>query len=796
MITPFRTLSFRFYMHFIPFRSLCFFFLICLFSSLSAAPFQYEQMIIEKIDVVVDVPNGEQFDHSGVKGRIQTREGNFFSQSTFDTDLKNLSQEFDRVEPFFKIVNQKLQIVLKLYPKPMIRTVRWDGNSKVDAGDLQKELGIGSGAVFDRLAFNKAFHKLKTYYVKHGFFEAELNYDIQYDPLCNEVDIDISIQEGRCGRIKNIIFYGLTACEESDILDRMATKEYCIFTSWFTNEGTFKEEEIQHDQFAILSYLQNEGFADAHVEIQIAETCVDRINILIHVDKGPLYTISRIKFEGNQLFTDEQIYRQFTLCPGEHYSPDAIRESISNISNLYGKVGYIDTFVDYDLNLDCERCEYHLNIRIEEGDQFRVGLIKVFGNCTTQTNVILHETLLVPGEIFNLEKMQKTEERLQNIGFFTRVNVYAVRSEDSCLMDGNYRDVHIEVEETSTGKFGLFFGYSTVETVFGGFNVTERNFNIAGITSIGKQGLAALRGGGEYAYATVTVGKKSRSYVLSWTKPFFMDTKWSVGFDLEKNSNRYISKDYAIDGKGITMRATYDVNAFVKFGWHYRLRDTDVDVTGDGDDRELIDAARNAGAISATGFSLNYDSTDNPVEPRDGFRSRLETEIAGLGGNHQFWGIAYLNAYYIPIGKKDTLKLRWDARFLVPYDHTDFHTMPLDERLFLGGDSLIRGFRAYKLGPRFDHGKGAPMGGLSMQLLSYEYNRKFHNRVEGYLFCDAGHLSGDKWDFGRLSTAVGFGFRLKLIDALPPINLGYGFPLNERSRGEVKRFFLTFGGRF
>ena len=46
-----------------------------------------------------------------------------------------------------------------------------------------------------------------------------------------------------------------------------------------------------------------------------------------------------------------------------------------------------------------------------------------------QTRVIFHEILLVPGEVFNIEKLQKTEERLRNIGYFKHVNVYAVKSE-------------------------------------------------------------------------------------------------------------------------------------------------------------------------------------------------------------------------------------------------------------------------------------------------------------------------------------------------------------------------------
>ena len=130
-------------------------------------------------------------------------------------------------------------------------------------------MGVPTCSVFDRQSFNKAFHKLKAYYVKKGYFEAQLEYSVQPDPLTNEVDIVINVCEGRAGRIKKIILQNFTECEEEELMELIMTKEYCFFTSWMTNEGTYHEEMIQQDQFVILNYLQNKGYADAKVDIQV-----------------------------------------------------------------------------------------------------------------------------------------------------------------------------------------------------------------------------------------------------------------------------------------------------------------------------------------------------------------------------------------------------------------------------------------------------------------------------------------------------------------------------------------------
>lgn len=778
----------------------CLLLLLVLAGALSAAPSViFENLRIERIEVQIVSPKESGGDAMQVRSKMKTREGDLFSQNDFDQDLKNLSKEFDRVDPRFNVVDGKLVIFLKVWPKPTIRSINYVGNEKKSSKTLQKELGIGICTVFDRLSFNEAFHKLKTFYVKKGFFEAELDYAIVYDECTNEVDITITIVEGRSGRIKAIKFIGFDRCEESEILDKLVTKEYNIFLSWLTDEGTFREDAMQHDQFQILNYLQNKGYADAQVNIQIQEAdCNNRIVIIISANRGQIYTVNRIRFNGNCLFRDEDILSRFLILPGDPYSPEKIRETITSVSELYGRYGYIDAYMSFEPTLECDNV-YSLDFEIEEGEQFRIGLLKVFGNCTTQTNVILQETLLIPGEVFNVEKLKLTEKRLENIGYFKKVNVFAVKTE-GCL-PGNYRDVHIEVEETSTGKIGFFFGFSTTENLFGGMNISENNFNIAGVPYAWCDGLRALRGGGEYLNMAVQIGNRSRSYTLSWTKPYFMDTKWSVGFDVEKNYNNYISKDLDIDSLGLTLRAGRQLNAFLRFQTHYRIKDSHTHFEGDEEDLindpHLKQAVKNDGAVSATGVTLTYDSTDSPLNPSSGFKSQLEGEVAGVGGNYKFFSYAYLNTYYFPFTDRLIMKYRADLKFISTFGGTTYDELPLDERLFLGGNTMVRGYRPYRIGPRFGD-SDIPSGGLTLQFFSTELNYRFSKRFDGFLFMDLGHLSEKQWNFdwNKYRGALGFGLRVTLLDSLPPISLGFGFPINPADSSEVKRFFIQFGCKF
>ena len=259
---------------------------------------QLDNQVVESIDVILHPSTEPVEDNRFVLSRMTTQEEGIFSQSDFDEDLKTLSTDYDRVEPIVESVDDKIHITLHLWPKPMIRSIKWNGHDKVLVRRLQKELGIKAFTEFEKEAFNTAFHKLKAYYIRKGFFEAEIDYQVIPIPDTNEVDILIDIKEGRSGKIQEIIFVNFTDREQSELLKEMATKKYNLFMSWYTQEGVYNQDAIDQDQLVITNYLQNEGYADARVSIDVIETTKEnRIVLNITADKGELTLLglSRLK---------------------------------------------------------------------------------------------------------------------------------------------------------------------------------------------------------------------------------------------------------------------------------------------------------------------------------------------------------------------------------------------------------------------------------------------------------------------------------------------------------------------
>ena len=120
--------------------------------------------------------------------------------------------------------------------------------------------------------------------------------------------------------------------------------------------------------------------------------------------------------------------------------------------------------------------------------------------------------------------------------------------------------------------------------------------------------------------------------------------------------------------------------------------------------------------------------------------------------------------------------------------------MPLAERLYLGGDTSIRGYRYNTVGPQFDD--GSPRGGMTSILGSVEYDQYLFKKLDAFVFFDAGNVSFKQLQIGELRYAAGYGIKLKVFGGGSPIVIGIGYPLNPQSKQDVKNFFFAMGTAF
>lgn len=774
----------------------------------------YDERKVKQIEIVVDSRDETQFDPSPILSKLKTQQGDDFSQLTFDSDLKTLASEYDQVEPRIQLVNGEVAITIHVSPKPIIHQILWEGNHQYRTGTLQDELDIKPNTVFNRQDFNKAFNKVKEFYFKKGYFESQLTYNIQPVANSNQVDIVIEIREGRPGHIKKVVLNGFAKDEESDIKEQMFLKNYNFLTSWLTGTGIYRDEALEQDKMTILNYLHNRGYADAKVDINLIDDVQSgKLIVEITAHRGQIYRVNSVSFEGNTLFTQEEIEKKALLRCGDNFSPDKVRDTSQSIKELYGQKGYIDASVQYETNLQEEKPLFDVAYSIDEGQKYKVGLIHIFGNVSTKCNVILRESLLVPGETFDSRKLKATQARLEGIGYFKSVNVYAVRTAEDDGLGDTYRDVFIEVEETTTGNVSLFMGFSSMDDVFGGIDLTERNFNLRGVFKAIEGNISALRGGGEFFHVRGTLGKKQNNILVSWMNPYVNDSLWRLGVEISRTFSK-LQEHVVVVTYGGSVYTNYPLTNFWTAGMrqrirhsqdHLNLRPLDDSAIAQASVNEVRNQLNQDGLISAFSGNLSYDSTDNAFKPHRGWRSYFEAEVAGIGGKYDFLKFSYINSIYFPMWKRGTLKLRGDFKYILPFGSTTQQTVPYSERFFLGGETTVRGYKPFLLGPvvELQNSTGAfeqtdtPYGGLSSSMLSLEFNQEIFRMLDIFAFCDVGSVTFGEFDIDQVRPTVGAGLRLD-IGNRTPIIVGYGFPLVKKDRNEEKwqKVFFSMGGQF
>lgn len=755
--------------------------------------------VVSSVAVSVE---GENAQNKRALPKMKTKSGALFSQSDFDEDLRILAKDYDSVDPKVEFLDGKAYITLLLVAKPTVRKVIVTGNKAVSHHKIVTTLQLHENDLFDRELFLKNLDDLRTYYLKRGFFESEIAYDCNHNRHEGYIDVSIFVKEGVKGRIKRLSLDGLTRAEQRDVKEAMMSKQYSAMTSWFTGAGIYHPDIIEQDTLAITSYLHNLGYADAVVTPKTSVDPEGNITLCIEVNKGPIYTLGHVHVEGLTILPRRIVEKQIAVSPNDIYCPDAIWDGAQKIKSVYAKYGYINTNVDVVYAPDPERPVYSVTYQISEGVPYKVGLIKVVGNTQTRHDVILHETSLFPGETFNKLKLEDTERRLRNTGYFKSVSVYTVRSQLDPLNEGDqYRDIFIEVKETTTGNLGLFLGFSSLDNLFGGIELSESNFDLFGIKRIFRQGFRSLRGGGEYLFLKANFGDKVTDYTVKWTKPHFLNTPWILGVELDKSINKALSKEYSVETYGGNVSTTYILNQNVRYGIYYRGSQTSLTRRGRSLNGPDLDA--NKGFVSATGVNVNYDSVDNVRNPSTGLRGSVNFEISGLGGAYHFTKLVLNSSVYRKLTRKGVLKVKGEAKFIKPFGDTTVDGVPMSERFFLGGETTVRGYKPFIIGPKFSPNE--PKGGLSSLLLTEEFQHPIimQPNISAFVFLDAGFIGVEEYkiDLKQLCGSAGFGMRFDVMNNVP-VMLGFGWPFKptEIFEGEKigvsQRFFFALGGMF
>jgi outer membrane protein assembly factor BamA len=124
----------------------------------------------------------------------------------------------------------------------------------------------------------------------------------------------------------------------------------------------------------------------------------------IDAQAGTLFRLGAVQFENGTVFTEDELRKRTRLTAGEPFSLARTRRTIESISRLYGTKGYIDLTIEPVMQVDDEKRQIDLTLKLSEGAQYRVGTLQTLGMDEAAKNRLADQ--LPPGHILDMSLLK------------------------------------------------------------------------------------------------------------------------------------------------------------------------------------------------------------------------------------------------------------------------------------------------------------------------------------------------------------------------------------------------------
>ena len=383
-----------------------------------------------------------------------------------------------------------------------------------------------------------------------------------------------------------------------------------------------------------------------------------------------------------------------------------------------------------------------ITMRIEEGQQYFVNRIMFTGNTTTRDNVIRREMRLLEGDVFNTEALKYSVRRLNQLGYFKQLE----GNEKDMKVDKtpdrkNAVDVTVKLEEQNRNQLTFGAGVSQYEGVFGQLAFQTANFLGRGesltVSMTGRRPLAELPAGVHRAVPVRPQHHRRLRHLQAVAAVHRLlhaevhrrqpDVR-VPGRRLQPHVRQLLVRDGEDDrpqrGAHRPRRASLGptgCSIISSLGDLSQLTPTQVEVLRRNPFiyDSLLLGQGGARTISKVMPSFVHNTVDNPIFPNTGKRLTASIDLAVLGGNTQFYKPRVEGISFLRHTAATSVGFRGQVEYIAPVGQART-SLPIFERLFLGGEYSVRGFDIRSIGPTVP-GSLVVLGGNKSLLFNAEY---------------------------------------------------------------------------
>ena len=316
-----------------------------------------------------------------------------------------------------------------------IEEVRISGNHRIPTETIKYNIQTKQGGRLDKDVIRR---DIKALYAMGHFDDIR----VEEEPGDAGLTVTFAVREKKV--VRTVKYDGIKSITTSEIVEKLKENKTSI-----TQESPYDPIKIKKATAIIKMMLAEKGHEDATVTAVTQDIPPAAVAITFKIDEGTKIRIQKITIEGNRALSSRQIKEAMkvvkaagplTIFTGKDtYFDLKLADDITRIRMLYGEHGYArvsiaDPIVEtkphrlartlplirppfpwgvplpfWRKTLD----RYYITIKIEENNQYRVGDVKITG-ATQFSEAAIKDTLgMVPGEIFNEERLRKGFESLK-----------------------------------------------------------------------------------------------------------------------------------------------------------------------------------------------------------------------------------------------------------------------------------------------------------------------------------------------------------------------------------------------
>ena len=559
----------------------------------------------------------------------------------------------------------------------------------------------------------------------------------------------------RAPRVVGVEFEGARAFAPARLQRFLETRPTRLWYRHRWDPATF-ERDLEN----LLLFYQGEGFLQACVwagrPAWSADSSAVRPSVRIH--EGRRWWVGSVRMRGAAALPPSALLAGTSLRAGAPYRSLALAADRRGILEALAERAYLDARLGQQVS--AERDSVHIVYEVALGAPARFGRIELEGLRRTRAHVVVRELDFDSNAPFTSASVAASHAHLLDTGLFQSVDIAPVPGQEGRPV----KDVRVRVVEKPAGDARLGAGYGAVEGARLRLQLRQLN----------------LRGSGRQLGLDFRLSERRHLVELSGTEPWLLGARLSL--DALSAYEWLREPRFTVE----SMRGALALHRHLHDGWSvdagYQLRSTRLL-------RVPVQEARAARAhrTGKVAAGLARETRDDLFETRRGGFVRLELGIASprFGGSQSFLSAGVVARRVVGIGTR--------LHVAAALHHTGIwlqesgRELPLEERLYAGGDGSVRGFERHALGPR--DATGQALGGNHLDEVSLELRGRVERRVDAVLFADAGQLVRRARSLRLDHYAVGGGFGVRVRTPFGQLRSDIAWPLQGDSAEGAQLYF-------